>query len=56
MKIQITITELEMILGEMKRLQIKNPKARVVYDIERMNIYITYPLPKDFGKISKVEF
>ena len=50
-KEEYTIEELEFLLREMRKLQNENPKAKILYDIERERIYITFPLPKDFKEI-----
>lgn len=51
MKKEITIEEMECLLNEMGRLRIQYPKAKVIYDMERDMIYISFPLPSDYLKI-----
>jgi hypothetical protein len=49
----LQIEQMEILLGEMKSCKRENPKAKVVYDLERNEILITYPLPIDFNKFRK---
>lgn len=51
---QLAISTMQMILGEMERLQKEHPKATVLYDQERDQILITYPLPVDYFKLKEV--
>jgi hypothetical protein len=51
MKKELTTTEIEFILGQMKALESEHPKARILFDLERMRVEITYPLPKDMLKV-----
>lgn len=51
---QLDINSLEFVLGQMKTYQKEHPKATIVYDIEQAQILITYPLPPDFDKVSKL--
>ena len=47
---QFTIEQVSIILSDMNRLKIEHPKANILFDLERNQILITYPLPKDFLK------
>lgn len=48
MKRELTKEQINFILVEMNKMQDEHPKARVVFDTERNEILITYPLPRDF--------
>ena len=43
---------LEIIAGELKRLEKEHPKADVFYDIERGGIQVIYPLPEMFYQVN----
>ena len=45
---------LRIILDEVQKLQREHPKANVTYDTERHGINITYPLPRDYFKLSGI--
>lgn len=45
---QIDIESLKHLLKEMEIRQKEHPKATVLFDLERGQILITYPLPPDF--------
>lgn len=44
---------LDILLGELKRMEHEHPKANVYYDMEAGGIQVVYPLPKDFYKLNK---
>ena len=46
----LKIEEIGYILKEMKSLEAQYPKAKVIYNLERQEILITFPLPIDYGK------
>lgn len=48
--------QIEFLLNDMRRLQADHPKARVVYDFDRREVLITYPLPEDFFTIKSIKF
>jgi hypothetical protein len=49
---RITKQELEFVVGMMNSAEKEHPKAKVVFDIERQEVLITYPLPQDFKAIT----
>lgn len=51
---QLTVFEVEDILKGMKQAQEEHPKTSVVYDLERNQILIVYPLPKDYEMLREV--
>ena len=52
---ELTINDLKFILVEMEGLQEEHPKAKVIYDIERMRMYVTYPLPNDLKNLKPIK-
>lgn len=52
----LTVEQLEYILGQMKTLQSEHPKANVIYNIEQNGVQIIYPLPKDYYKIHGLNY
>lgn len=44
----LTINDLKILLAHAQKYQEEHPKATILYDVERMTILITYPLPKEF--------
>lgn len=47
----LTINDVKMTLSAMEKYQKDHPKADVIFDIERMRIEITYPLPQAYFDI-----
>lgn len=50
---KIDIFGMSLLLETMKAAQGEHPKAKVIYDVERGDIVITYPLPKDFAPMTQ---
>ncbi len=55
MKDELLREHMEIIIGEMKRLEAEHPKAKVTYDTEKQRINITYPLPNDYWKLKEIK-
>ena len=53
---ELTIAQIELLLGEMKACQRDHPKAKVIYDTEQQRLFITYPLPQDLLPLKRVDF
>jgi len=51
----ISIEQIETILEIMKQAKMDHPKADVTYNNSSGQIEITYPLPRDFYKLSKLD-
>lgn len=56
MKDELSQTEIEYILEQMKSCKREHPKAKVYYDTVKRQVVISYPLPDDFMRIKDVKF
>lgn len=55
MKPELNLKQLETILAEVSTVQEQHPKANVVYDTERHQILVTYPVPRDLWDIKDMK-
>lgn len=55
MKEELLREHLEIIIGEMRRIELEHPKAKVSYDTQKQRINITYPLPRDYWELKEIK-
>jgi hypothetical protein len=48
----LRLGDMQEIVGQMQQKQHEHPKAIVLFDVERMRVEITYPLPERFYEVS----
>jgi len=53
---ELDIELVERVLQSLKEIQKQHPKAKVVYDTEREDIIISYPLARDYWEMRKIKF